>query len=243
MDPDMVQLLMYAHLKNICLIELEAKAGPSRNPIAVLESIKAHNLDDDMQDWLLDDDTLDESFEDLCDLELSLDNDSRSVSSDMTPEYNEHKWSSTNCLRSKYQDRDVKTFTIFFFRRHRRAGDTIWFRVWQNGDTDFRDREDTEILEFVQMVLERNPTITFHVKTTLHSFRYTVFQAEHIERAMRMILERGQVHNTIVVPTIEEIKREQWMEMKQEKKGKPGYWGFLLLGALNRMTGNRYALP
>lgn len=244
MDSFLAQHLIYAQQKHNCLLELEAKAGWNRNPIAVLKSIKAHNLEEEMQDMMMDDPLDDDSIEDLCDLELSLD-DSSSVSSDMTPEYNEERWSRTNYLRNGYQVLDRNNWTIFFFRRQRRAGDFIWFRVWCNGDLgsgDFMDREDTEILDFVQRALERNPFLCFHVRTSLRGHRDAVFEAEHIERALRMILERAQAQKIIAIPTIDELKREQWMEVKHEKKGKPGYWGFLLSGAINRLTGNRYSL-
>jgi hypothetical protein len=232
-----VKQMLLAQQKLSCLLELMEQAGSNQSPTQILASIKASNRRD-----------IDSSSrgisERLCDMELSLDASS-SVSSDISltspdePEDYSFLCGHNHNLRDEMGVKRTHSWTIHIFSKNRRAGDTLWFRVWHNKSDDFRDVEDTEIFDFISRVIEHDPSHCFYVKTIgCGGYEYIeIYESDLIDRALRDILERAKDRDTIFLPSITQLKRDRLREGKREKrrenmqnkKGKRGFWAFRFL--------------
>lgn len=236
------QIFLHTQQKHPCLLELEAKAQSQQEDnreMLLNDSLVAYfNLYGDTHPTHDGFPSTHSLSEDLCDMELSLD-DASTVSSQISltspGEPEDHIWTLNNYLRGQEVNR-AHSWTIHIYNRNRRAGDTLWFRVWHNESDGFCEVEDTEILDSVQAIIERDPSFCFYVKMTgrggLQSV--SVFEAKLIDRAMRTILGRAQDRNRIVIPSIAELKRDELLETR-----KRGFWTWLLLAEINRSAGNR----
>ena len=224
----MVNQILHTQKKYSCLLELKEKAGSSQDPFVILESVKARRS-------VYRNKHPNSASEDLTDLEWSSE-DASNASSDISLEPEEHLWSRKNHRRGDDVGRP-RSWTIYVYNQKRRAGDAVWFRVWSNASDTFIEMEDNEILDFTRAVVERDSHFCLFVKMTGKGGFETVsvFDTKLIDRAMRSILDRAKHQKTIVLPSMEEIKREK----KLEKKGKQGFWALLRSNAFGRSAGNQ----
>ncbi|GAX09665.1 hypothetical protein FisN_19Lh133 [Fistulifera solaris] len=232
-----VKQMLLVQLKDTCLLELIEQTGLNQSPTQILASMKAsnrRNIDSSSRGL----------SESLCDMELFLD-DSSSVSSDISlarPGESEdvsYLRGYNHNLRDDMEVKRTHSLTIHIFSKNRRAGDTLWFRIWHNESDGFRDFEETEIFDFTQRVIERDPSHCFYVKSTgCGGYEYIeIYESDLIDRALSDILERAKDRDTIFLPSIRKLTRERMREEKREKrrermqikKAKGGFWAFRFL--------------
>ncbi|GAX19555.1 hypothetical protein FisN_19Hh133 [Fistulifera solaris] len=237
----LVKQMLLMQIKDTCVAELMEQVGSSQRPTEILASIKASNRRD------IHSSSRGHS-ESLCDMELSLD-DSSSVSSDISLTSPGESLDVSYVRGYNYDLRDYTeakrkhSLTIYVFSKNRRAGESLWFRIWHNECDDFRDVEETEIFDYTQRLIELDPSHCFYVKTIgCGGYEFIeIYESDLIDRALRNILERAKDRNNIFLPSIERLTRERLREEKREKrrermqnkKGKRGFWGFGFLGLKN----------
>ena len=115
------------------------------------------------------------------------------------------------------------SWTIHIYNQKHLRRDTVWFRVSCNGTTDYRELEDTEILEFVATVIDRNPFSCFYLKTR-SSDDVSFFKSYRILRTLKALLERAQLQDGIEIPSKSSLRRKQIPE--PEKKAKNGFFSW-----------------
>lgn len=171
--------------------------------------------------------------EDLCDLEVSLDDSSTAASTMAGAEGEKDTWATTVNDLYRSEAHVANSWTIFVHDRNHQAGDTVWFRVWKNGSKDFLEFEDTEILVYIREIIKRVPRSCFYFKkvgSDGHEY-VSLIESNLIVRALTAILERAMRLNGIAIPK----KEKKQAPLRKEKRG---FLALLRFGAMGRSAGN-----
>jgi hypothetical protein len=94
------------------------------------------------------------------------------------------------------------SWTIEVYNRDHLAGDTVWFRAFKNGIAGYRECEDCEILDYIDLTIESDPRSCFYIKTTSNDQEsISFFTSDLILHALHAILRRAEYEDGIVLPT------------------------------------------
>ncbi|GAX13473.1 hypothetical protein FisN_36Lu054 [Fistulifera solaris] len=94
------------------------------------------------------------------------------------------------------------SWTIEVYGRDHLAGDTVWFRAFKNGIAGYRECEDCEILDYIDLTIKSDPRSCFYVKTTSNDQdSISFFSSDLILHALHAILRRAEYEDGIVLPT------------------------------------------
>jgi len=78
---------------------------------------------------------------------------------------NEYIYATSMSLKTRpvVKEPSLSSWTILMLP-HKRKGDTLWFRVFENGqNTDFTDLEGSEILSFLLSIVQKDKRICFYI--------------------------------------------------------------------------------
>jgi len=179
-------------------------------------------------------------------------NDSMSVASDITEGYEfgmdaedyeasavfETLPPTSNCVPNSW--------TIRVLNANHNAGDTLWFRLFFNGEKRFWDLEDREILRFVEAVLQTHPEYSFYMKTSDENEQdLKFFEANLIIDVLRLLLARAKTADALIIPSslyinpTEERKAEaEAKENRHHKRINPFRWLFSRPSFMKEMKGH-----
>jgi hypothetical protein len=83
---------------------------------------------------------------------------------------------------------------------HEKAGDTLWFRIFYNGQRyKYFDLEDTEILSFVKSAVKIDGSFSFYVETD--NGQVVFVESDLILDVLRLLLEQANTHDTVRIPS------------------------------------------
>jgi hypothetical protein len=106
---------------------------------------------------------------------------------------------------------------------HEKAGDTLWFRIFCNGQRyEYLDLEDTEILSFVKMTVKVDGRFSFYVETD--NGQVVFVESNLILDILRLLLVQAKTHDTVRIPTI--YQRDARESAAIPKKQKTVCWPF-----------------
>ncbi|GAX18173.1 hypothetical protein FisN_25Hh157 [Fistulifera solaris] len=157
------------------------------------------------------------------DLILSQD-DSNIVSSDVSvvtgDEWEEEVWDLSD-YPLVVADYRKYSWTIEVYDREHLSGDTVWFRVSYNGRAGYRELEDMEMLEFIEMAITMNPCFCFYVKTKFGDSddEVSLFEADLIMRVLKTIIQHAEYQDGIEIPTEWELRRKRTFKPQKKEKG------------------------
>jgi hypothetical protein len=143
----------------------------------------------------------------LCDLELSLDDSSTASSEISTSGVKEASDGNYyNYLRNDLGVYREHSWTIHFYERNRRVGDSLLFRAWSNNEVNggiYVELEDDEILQFVESKAQSHPKSCFYLKMTRRGgfTDFSLFGTDLIHRALSTILHQAQVRDRLFIPS------------------------------------------
>ncbi|GAX20644.1 hypothetical protein FisN_32Hh027 [Fistulifera solaris] len=154
-----------------------------------------------------------------CDLALSLDDSSTTASTESSGVKGDSNY--YNYLRNDIGVYRDHSWTIHFYERSRRAGDSLWFRVWSNNEVNggiFREFEDSEILQFVESKVQSHPDSCFYLKMTRRGgfTEFSLFGTDLIHRALNAILKQGTERDRLFIPSKQALEKAILRENRQK---------------------------
>ncbi|GAX28786.1 hypothetical protein FisN_25Lh157 [Fistulifera solaris] len=168
--------------------------------------------------------------------------DSSTVSSDVSvvtgEEWEEEVWDLKD-YPIAIADYRKYSWTIEVYDREHLSGDTVWFRVSYNGKAGYRELEDMEILEFIDMAIKMNPCFCFYVKTKFGDGDddIALFESDLIIRVLKTIIQQAEYQDGIEIPTEWEMLRKRTLKFQKKEKGCFLSWLFPVpLGAAERRS-------
>jgi hypothetical protein len=170
-------------------------------------------------------------------MELSLDDSSSSASSEVSSLKGDYY----NFLRNDIGVYREHSWTIHFYERNRRAGDSLWFRAWSNNEVNggvFRELEGDEILHFVASKVQSHPDSCFYLKMTRRGgfTCFSLFGTDLIHSALSTILKLATERDRLFIPSKAALEKAILRE-NRKKNGLIKTW--LRPNAIAQTAGSR----
>ena len=110
-----------------------------------------------------------------------------------------------------------KSWTIFLYDSKRKAGGTVWCRVWLDEGNGCNEMRVKDIFPLIRMIIQQNPDSCFYIKTVGRDNQESLFMFESnlIVRALTKILKKAKRSSSIVVPNKEDLLNP----LRKEKRG------------------------